>query len=333
MKFVSEVRVWLGGLLVVAGVSSAACGDGHEQVDASRNGVLAQVAGETDALWAQGECDAVYEIRAHGPGGPGTPVTVPVGSEQHPAIVFDPPWGDEQVQMVAWKALTDNKKVLHHWILYEGQANLVGWAPGRDGGSYPEGVGADLPTAKGSLKLDMHYFNLTGVKDEQDQSGLSLCVVKGDHRRAKVAARHIGFSVFAPVMVPANTRGHELKGQCKVTASEPVTMLGVSPHAHTLARHMKLVVVRASGEEVVLHDQDFSFYEQETRMFEEPFVLNDGDEVYTTCTYDNETSKNVGYGESTKDEMCIQFAEYYPKGALNCPPTSLFPGLPRPSAL
>jgi hypothetical protein len=46
--------------------------------------------------------------------------------------------------------------------------------------------------------------------------------------------------------------------------------------------------------------------------------LETGDQVITTCTYDNDTDKAVRFGEDTSDEMCFNFASYYPMGALKC---------------
>jgi hypothetical protein len=318
----------LGGALALVG-ACAGVADPHEAAP----DVLRQESDEpplkaeatditaTTTLFAAGECDAVYEFRAQGPGGPGTPQVVPVGGEYHPQIIFDPPWGEEKVQVISWRPLTDNAKVVHHWIVWEGQANMFGWAPGSDGRPYPADVGVDMTNQPGGLRLDMHYFNLNGTKEEYDRSGVALCVVKGANRRPKSAAIHGGFATFAPVMAPANTRGHVLGGSCKVAAKEPITVMSVSPHAHTRATHMTFSVVKPDGTEKVWHDQSFSFWEQVTWPFETPLILEDGDTVKWKCVYDNDSNKNIGFGESTQDEMCFHWAAYYPKGQFACGPT------------
>ena len=47
-------------------------------------------------------------------------------------------------------------------------------------------------------------------------------------------------------------------------------------------------------------------------------ILETGDVVTTTCSYTNDTNKNITFGESTTNEMCFNFASYWPAGALSC---------------
>jgi hypothetical protein len=81
---------------------------------------------------------------------------------------------------------------------------------------------------------------------------------------------------------------------------------------------MKFSVKKASGELITMHDAAFSFDEQQAYALTPPVQLVTGDKVITTCTYDNPTDHAVTFGENTENEMCFNFAAYYPKGALNC---------------
>jgi hypothetical protein len=332
---------WALALGVTLALSAAACGNADSDDGDVSPTLRAETAAPSAAVlvppekspWAPDQCDAVYEFRAHGPGGPGTPYTIPVGSEIHPQIMFGTPWGDEPVQVVAWRPLTDNKKVIHHWILWQGQANLMGWAPGGTGVVNPGELGTELPSGRETLRLDMHYYNLGGGKDELDQSGVVMCVVKGKNLRTKIAAVHGGFNIFSPVMVPPAAQGYELKGTCTVKANQPATLVSIAPHAHTRARHMTFTVVKPDGRQIVLHDRDFAFQEQVGYPFDPPFILENGDVVNVMCRYDNETSKVISWGEGTQDEMCIHWVNYWPKGAFTCGPISFFgarPTLPTP---
>ena len=71
-------------------------------------------------------------------------------------------------------------------------------------------------------------------------------------------------------------------------------------------------------QEIVMHDQPFKFGEQGSYGLDPPVMITAGDTVTTTCTFDNDTSRNITFGESTENEMCFNFASYYPKGALIC---------------
>jgi hypothetical protein len=52
-------------------------------------------------------------------------------------------------------------------------------------------------------------------------------------------------------------------------------------------------------------------------MFSTPLVMHAGDRITSTCTFENTTTGNVAFGQSTHKEMCYQFAFAYPYGALN----------------
>jgi len=276
----------------------------------------------TTEEWPPKECDATYKILSHGPGGLTDPTQVPPGVENHPQVMVDAPWGDEKVQAIAFRPLTDNAKVLHHWILYaQSGAFLTGWAPGDDERqAFPADIGMNMPSGKQSLRLDMHYFNLMGSTTEKDQSGVEVCIVKGEHLRKNAAAVTMSFASFGNgfVMAPAGAKMAPITGTCNVTTTAPVHLMTASPHAHQYARHMKFVVTKKDKTQIVMHDGPFQFGEQASYALEPDVVIETGDVVTTTCSYTNDTSKNITFGESTSNEMCFNFASYWPAGALSC---------------
>ena len=269
--------------------------------------------------WPLKECDAVYKITSHGAGGIDTPNSAPPGRESHPQVAWDAPWGDEQVQAIAFKSITDNAAVLHHWILSGRPGGmLVGWAPGEEAiQEMPKDVGMAMPTGKGSLNLDMHYFNTTGTSAQLDKSGVEVCVVKKERFRknnAGVATR----LVAARLSIPPNATNYEAKGSCTVSGSTPITLLNASPHAHKLAVRMIFKVTKKNGQVIQLHDMPFMFGEQGTYALDPPVVVESGDVIDTTCVFTNKSNQTITFGESTNDEMCFNFALYYPAGALTC---------------
>ena len=280
--------------------------------------------------WNPAECDEIYEIRAHGAGGAKTPYVVPKGQEIHPQIKIDAPWGNEKIQAIGFKPISDNTKVLHHWILNGGGAFLAGWAPGDEGRPpFPKDVGMDMPTGPGSMSLDMHYFNLTGSADEPDNSGVQVCALKQAHFRKNLAAVAMGFASIGAggVLAPAGKTNYDNTSTCTINASQPVHLLTAAPHAHKYAVHMKFTVKKKDGTVIVMHDKPFSFGEQGTYpLAGGEQLLETGDVVTTTCTYTNTTNKDVTFGESTTNEMCFNFALYYPKGGYSCGGGAL-PGL------
>jgi mono/diheme cytochrome c family protein len=270
------------------------------------------------------DCENVYTIRAHDVSDESAPYRMAPNTENHPGFTFDAPWGDDEVQALAFRPVTDNKKILHHWILYQAggaRVFLSGWAPGQDDAErspLPPDVGMYLPRGAKSLYLDMHYYNLgDDTVEELDASGVEVCTVGKANFRPNMATIFMGFMGFGAPMVPANSVNHEVTANCNVSATEPVHLLSVSPHAHRFAKHMKFTAT-VSGEEIVLHDLPFNFEEQRARRLPQALVLNTGDRVTTTCTYANDTSRDINFGENTDAEMCFNFALYYPMGALSC---------------
>ena len=240
-----------------------------------------------------------------------------------------PPCGDQVVQAIAFIPQTDNRKVVHHWGLYLDDLYLTGWAPGgEDRPALPKDVGIDLPRTAKAVKLNLHYFNKLGTEAAPDRTGVDICVVKGAHLRPKTAALFTSFGSIGVgperLMVPANVKNHAVTSTCVIEGTQPVHLITASPHAHERAVHMRLTA-KTGGQDVVLHDAPFSFYEQ--RAYNMPggeVTLQPGDVVTTQCVYDNPTNKNVYFGESTQTEMCFIMVSYYPKGAFTCKGGGLF---------
>jgi hypothetical protein len=265
------------------------------------------------------------------------------------------------VQAIAFRPITDNLKVLHHWILYfnstrgltgggtggstgggpggstggatggtggggfdPGGGFITGWAPGDDDRTpYPPDVGMEMPKGPRSLRLDMHYYSMNETAPQNDRSGVEVCIVKGAHLRPKPAAVTMGFLSLGNLwdgfaLAPANSANHESTGSCTVTASSPVTLMGSGPHAHKLAVRTRFWVTKKDGTEVLLLDHPFKFGEQGSYPLIPHVVLETGDVVHTSCFYTNPTNTDVYFGMNTEDEMCFNFAAYYPKGALSC---------------
>lgn len=275
-----------------------------------------------EEVWPE-HCDATYKILSHAPSSLDAPYVVPAKQEVHPKVVVDAPWGDEEVQAIAFRPITDNKAVLHHWILNAADRTfLTGWAPGgTTSAPLPDDVGMYMPNGKGSMYLDMHYFNLTGTAEALDHSGVEVCVLKKANFRPKVASvvrnfGSVGGSDF--VLAPANSVNHDEQGTCEVKVTQPVRLLTAAPHAHTNAVHMRFTVTKTDGREIVMHDGPFNFDAQSSYLLPEEVILETGDVVKTVCTYTNLTNRNIRFGESTTDEMCFNFAVYYPMNALSC---------------
>jgi hypothetical protein len=261
------------------------------------------------------DCEQFYTITASGPS-----ATVGAGQETHPQFMIKQPWPGE-AQALAFAPITDNKKILHHWILYHGQRFVTGWAPGSETGRkpLPADVGIFLPpgTDPTQLRLDMHYNNKAGTAAERDASGVKICAIitKSKFRPNMAAMTYLHFAAF-PVIQPHQQI--DIVGTCNVNASAgTVHLLTSSPHMHQLGVHAKFERIR-SGQTTTMHDKPFSFDDQRSWSLDPEVLLQTGDQVRTTCRYNNTTGGTVRFGQNTTDEMCFNFALYWPKDGFSC---------------
>jgi hypothetical protein len=90
---------------------------------------------------------------------------------------------------------------------------------------------------------------------------------------------------------------------------------------HLTATRAQITVQRAAGEETLL-DVPYTFTEQ--RAYPVPrdgsaadVVINSGDRLTTTCSYDNQTDQAITYGEFSEREMCVMMLWAWPAGRLH----------------
>jgi hypothetical protein len=269
---------------------------------------------QPDFVWPE-DCETHYTLLISN-GAPGTKQSVQPGQEVHTSVNFTPPWTGA-VQSIAFKPITDNAKIIHHWILYSADgAFLTGWAPGSDGTRIPlpSDVGMYLPPS-GQMRMDIHYNNLGGTTVEQDASGVEMCVISTASKFRKNTATVVGISGNANA--PAHQRVDNAT-TCTVTASMgSATLIYNSPHMHMLGVHAKFELIQG-GKTTVLHDAPFSFDDQHNWVLDPRVTVMSGDKFTVTCSYQNDTNKAVTFGENTGNEMCFNFVTVYPKGGFSC---------------
>jgi mono/diheme cytochrome c family protein len=269
------------------------------------------------------DCEEFYTLTTSSRTNPADKYVIAAGNEEHPQFTFDAPWGNDDVQVLAYRPITDNAKVLHHWILYQnagggifggagGGKFLVGWAPGSQGNTgMPDDVGLYMPGGAQALRLDVHYYNLGSTQAESDQSGVELCITRTPR---KFTAAVAGLTGNATARVGRSDNATSCT--VNLTGAESVTFLSDSPHMHKLGVHAKLDLQRA-GQGSALHDAAFDFNDQ--RIYPLDSVqIHDGDVLTTTCSYENDTGRTVSFGQNSDDEMCFNFVTYYPMGAFQC---------------
>jgi hypothetical protein len=285
-----------------------------------------------------------FELRAHGGQTPGdtTPFQAGLGpwptspGQFYQNFIFKTPY-NKKVTAVSMDAIIDNGAILHHWLFFQVVKNhaayrdgthstvlgthpdselISGWAPGGDPPDMPPGVGMLVPDPGGVFELEIHYNN-PGGQLKPDRSGVRLCVTAEPVQNVAT----VTWLGTENINVPARAMG-TATGTCRPSNPQggDIHILYSIPHMHKIGAHMKTVINRPGGPEVLV-DKPFNFLEQRT--YETPALLKRGETLTTTCTFNNTTNAAIGFGTVSELEMCYNFVVAYPAKALHHPGQSI----------
>jgi hypothetical protein len=194
-----------------------------------------------------------------------------------------------------------------------GTTMIYGSGVGAPDFQFPPGIGLRL-TAGTRLLLNLHLYNAT----DQPLSGKSGVL----YEEAKAGdLQHFAELVLAGPTIGLNVpQGTSTQsGACQVNriSTTPIQVFALSQHMHKLGTHMKSVVTRSGSADIVLQDIPYNFESQSFHYTPNLVELKPGDTLTTSCTYNNTTGANVGFGESSDDEMCFTDLYYYPAAGAN----------------
>jgi hypothetical protein len=114
-------------------------------------------------------------------------------------------------------------------------------------------------------------------------------------------------------------------GRTGMAPDQNIHILGFEPHMHRLGKRMTTSVKHLDGTLEMVFDQPFNFG-SETH-YPANVDLKPGEQLVTSCTFNNDTDRGVPFGESTDTEMCYQFTWAYPAHGLTNHAASLL-GVP-----
>ena len=257
--------------------------------------------------------------------------TVPAdGRDQFRCFVI--PMGlDHDVFVKAFEFRPENRKIVHHALVFTdptgasrrlardgsyscfggpgfGPAGLLGgWAPGGSPNVLPEGF--SLTVKKGTdLVLQIHYH--PSGKPEEDQSSLGMTF--GD---APTVGRGLVLMNSRAIDIQPGDAHYVVK--TGMTIPQDVEVLGITPHAHYLAKEMKVDAHLPDGTvKPMISIKDWDFNWQGQYIYSTPVKLPKGTRVELEYTYDNSKDNpsnptnppvRVHWGEQTTDEMAVLF--------------------------
>lgn len=244
-------------------------------------------------------------------------------------FVLDPEVTDPE-QLIGFDIHPGEKAVVHHVLLYMADAAeasalddadsglgyacsggpiatsakvIAGWVPGMPANTYPSGTGIPLE-AGSAIIMQIHYNTLqAGPLPDQSTVELMLADAPPDYQAQITPLRDAGFAI------PPQTEGYTSRATIEVPGK--ATVWAVAPHMHLFGRRALIEVERANGDNTCLVDiPDWDFNWQQFYFFDDPagIRLEPGDRVTLSCTWDNDSSRTVEWGDGTEDEMCIAYA-------------------------
>jgi len=272
-----------------------------------------------------------------------TPYDVVTG-EHYEQFYYKVPWPKDTVA-TAYGTRMDNAEVLHHWLLFSTLENeaegfhktaplptligtspvlLAGWAVGGPNLVAPENVGFELPDPGAQINVQWHFYNNTDAP-QKDASSVQICTVPKATRKNIGGITWIGTEDLNGNIWtggPGMPAGQEstftttcVPGRQGLGPNDSIHIIGFEPHMHRIGKNMKTSVKRPDGTMETIFDKPFSFG-NETHYYQD-YELKPGEELVTSCTFNNTNEYGVPFGESSDSEMCYQFVFAWPAHALS----------------
>jgi mono/diheme cytochrome c family protein len=228
-----------------------------------------------------------------------------------------------------------NPRVVHHALFFVDTSGVARRLAAEGGGSYPCFGGPRITPAGGlggwapgaipePLPVDIGYIIEKGAdvvvqlhyhpdgRPEMDQSSIGVTFTDQPHKgltNIVLGSRRLDF--------PAGEANIVITSSAIVP--QDVELIGITPHAHWLAKEMKVEAKLPGGKvEPLIWIRDWDFNWQGTYRYAAPIRLPKGTRVEMRFTYDNSAAnprnpssppKPVHFGEQTTDEMAFTFLQ------------------------
>jgi hypothetical protein len=244
--------------------------------------------------------------------------TIPPGAEVFMCQNYDNPFGgaDAAVQ----KVVTDMAAGSHHLHIFYGTNNSASRELESCSGlefhpllhaagmphaetEYQAGMAAKVKGTTG-LRLQVHYLNTT---DQPLNVNVSAQLTTVDPSTVSKWIAELYFNRVR-LEIPPQAQNFKVTTRCAVPAAYgQIGLIGGGSHMHSRGAHF--IATTSTG--VTLAETD-DWAEPPAVAYEPNVLLNPGDSISWTCTYNNDTSNTLTFGESAQtNEMCIYLARFY----------------------
>ena len=192
------------------------------------------------------------------------------------------------------------------------------WAPGMSGRTFEPGFGKPFGEDYYEyVMLETHYNNPEGVEGEKDEASYTFLYTE------EPVENEIGTLTLGDLQVSGwfLEPGQDLVAHSTVCTpectdrwpEEGITAFSVFHHMHFRGRNARVQIIR-DGEEIAplssLYDFEYGYQFSKSL---DSIKLMPGDKFITTCEYDtSDDTEPVPGGQSSRDEMCFAWVDYYP---------------------
>lgn len=205
------------------------------------------------------------------------------------------------------------------------------WVPGANDNILPPDHA--VPILPGSrLVMQVHYnFGASGA--EPDATAFEM-VLTDEPPLFEASQRPL---LVRNLVIPAGESEAINRRTFTHYGDEPLTITSGGPHMHALGTRLRSTVLKADGSEVCMLDiQRWQYaWQQEFRFLPDEWVtVEPGETVTLECVYDNSAAnqpfvdgqqvepRDVGWGEGTLDEMCMNYMTFSRPYVPPTPPTA-----------
>ncbi|KAK3098156.1 hypothetical protein FSP39_016749 [Pinctada imbricata] len=296
------------------------------------------------------ECDAINESETRNFTIQFPRMEIPRASTTYICMIVDAPT-DQDYHIVASSPIIDNTDMVHHILLYgcvedgpygplEQSSNepftcgmgatmqcmtdlLSVWVIGSKGECMHKDAGFRIgPNGYKKLAIQMHWTNSDRRGNLHDSSGMVVHITP----RLRPYDAGILWTGQSYMEIPPGQSSYSINGSCteectKAMFKEDIKLIGALSHMHLTGKGQTVEQYRGGQLlRTVLETKTYSYNRPEPLMFPEPITVKAGDELRTMCTYDTSSRKRITFGgDSTDDEMCIAFIQFYPKNIVPMP--------------
>jgi hypothetical protein len=162
--------------------------------------------------------------------------------------------------------------------------------------------------AGAQLVINAHYLNYTeNVLRAQSAINVNFADPGGTYTPS-------GSLAFLDTSI--NVPQGESTFETTCTIDRTMKLWFVIPHMHRWGKHITVDLIKNDVPERLFDtpwDESFAFHPPEIRMDPEtPLVINPGDKVKVTCSWNNDTGRNLPFGF----EMCVSYAQFVDEGGI-----------------